>query len=504
MKKILMKLLMVLAVATGTFLFFSAPALAAQTYHIPDGVEVEGIDLSGMTQEEARAALVTFVDQVKSGTLKLTAGEDVVEIPLSEIGLDVADASVIDNLSKIGSGGNIIRRYKELTDVKNHNASYKISFVCSRDQLTAAISARADQINRQPQDATIVRHDGQLIITEELIGRNLKIEETADSVMNTLAGEWDKTSLTAAVIMEETPAVHTAEELSVIQDCLATYTTSYGGSSSNRVANIQNGAAKIDETTLYPGDTFSFTQAVAPFTAENGYYLAGAYASGKNVDSMGGGICQVSSTLYNTVLRAELTIVERTNHMMTVGYVPLAADATIAEPTIDFKFRNDYDFPVYIEAYTYNGSVTVAIYGKETRPANRTVEFESVTEQTIAPPADVVTEDLNQPEGYEDVTQSAHTGYVAALYKCIYVDGVLESRALVNRSTYQAYPRYVTKGTKQPETEPPETQAPPIEVPPTEEPPVQPPQVSNPENPVPPDGNDGTGVQVPSDQTPAV
>ena len=169
--------------------------------------------------------------------------------------------------------------------------------------------------------------------------------------------------------------------------------------------------------------------------------------------------------MYNTVLRSELTVTERTNHMMTVGYVPLGADATIAEPTIDFKFRNDYEYPVYIEAYTYNGSVTVTFYGKETRPANRTVEFESVTEQTINPPADVVTEDPSQPLGYEQVTQSAHTGYVASFYKLVYVDGVLESRELVNRSTYNAYPRYVIKGTKQPETQAPETQAPETQAP---------------------------------------
>ena len=119
---------------------------------------------------------------------------------------------------------------------------------------------------------------------------------------------------------------------------------------------------------------FSFTEKVTPFTSDNGYYIAGGYASGRNVDSMGGGICQVSSTLYNTVLRSELTVVERTNHMMTVGYVPLGADATIAEPTIDFKFRNDYEYPVYIEAYTYNGSVTVTFYGKEPgRPTGRGV-----------------------------------------------------------------------------------------------------------------------------------
>ena len=167
----------------------------------------------------------------------------------------------------------------------------------------------------------------------------------------------------------------------------------------------------------------------------------------------------------------------------------LGADATIAEPTIDFKFRNDYDYPVYIEAYTYGSSVTVTFYGKETRPSNRTLEFESVTEQTMDPGADVVTEDPTMPAGYEQVTQAAHTGYVASFYKLVYVDGVLESRELINRSTYNAYPRYVTRGTKQPETQQPETSAPETSAPETTPPQTQ----------APGDGSaaSGGGVQTP-------
>ncbi len=466
MKKIFGKLLLLICFVIATGAICAQNAYAGEEAKIPEGVEVEGLDLSNMSSEEAKAALTGYVEDVKSKTLHLSAGDDtVIDIPFSQFGVDIAEPSVIDALSKIGSGGNILKRYKELTDVKNDHAVYKVVFSFDKDALTGILNERAGEVNRDPQDAVLVRHGGQLIITDEKNGRTLKIAETVNKVSEAMGEGWNREDVTVAMALDETAPAHTAQELSIVQDVLGTYTTSFGGSSYNRIENIKNGAAKIDETILYPGDEFSFTQAVAPFTADNGYYMAGAYASGKNIDSMGGGICQVSSTLYNTVLRSELTVTERTNHMMTVGYVPLGADATIAEPTIDFKFRNDYEYPVYIEAYTYNGSVTVTFYGKETRPANRTVEFESVTEQTINPPADVVTEDPSQPLGYEQVTQSAHTGYVASFYKLVYVDGVLESRELVNRSTYNAYPRYVIKGTKQPETQAPETQAPETQAP---------------------------------------
>lgn len=467
MKK-LFNVLAILAAVLVVSGIISGGAHAAASPTIPQGVEVEGIDLSNMTPEEAKAALNDFIDQVKGRTLHLTDGQDVVmDIPFSQFGVDIADPGVVDTLSRIGSGGNILKRYKALRDVQNGHGDYQIRFTCDTAALENILNERAGEVNREPEDAILVRHGGQLLITDEVIGRTLKAAETAQLVSDTITRGWDRQDLSIEAAFDQAAPAHTAQELSVVQDVLGTYTTSFAGSSYNRIENIKNGAAKIDETVLYPGDEFSFTQAVAPFTSDNGYYLAGGYASGKTVDTMGGGICQVSSTLYNTVLRSELTVLERTNHMMTVGYVPLGADATIAEPTIDFKFRNDYEYPVYIEAYTYGSSVTVTFYGEETRPQNRTLEFESVTEQTINPGPDVVTEDPTLPEGYEKVTQSAHTGYVASFYKLVYVDGNLESRELINRSTYNAYPRYVTRGTKPPETQPPETQAPETQAPQT-------------------------------------
>ncbi len=456
------KLLNILAILAAVLIvsgIFSGGAYAAAQPTIPQGVEVEGIDLSNMTSEEAKAALNDFIDQVKGGTLHLTDEEGVVmDIPFSQFGVDIVDYEVVDTLSQIGSEGNILKRYKALRDVQNGHGDYTIQFTCDTEALENILNERAGEVNREPEDAILVRHGGQLLITDEVIGRTLKSAETAQLAAEAITGEWDRQDLTVEAAFDQVAPAHTAQELSVVQDVLGTYTTSFAGSGYNRIENIKNGAAKIDETILYPGDEFSFTQAVAPFTSDNGYCLAGGYASGRIVDTMGGGICQVSSTLYNTVLRSELTVVERTNHSMTVDYVPLGADATIAEPTIDFKFRNDYDYPVYIEAYTYGSSVTITFYGKETRPSNRTLEFESVTEQTINPGEDVVTEDPTLPVGYEEVTQSAYTGYVVSFYKLVYVDGNLESRELINRSTYNAYPRYVTRGTKQPETETPETE----------------------------------------------
>ena len=139
-------------------------------------------------------------------------------------------------------------------------------------------------------------------------------------------------------------------------------------------------------------------ETVAPFTAENGYAMAGSYLNGEVVDSMGGGICQVSTTLYNAVLRAELEVVERSPHSMTVHYVELSEDAAIAGTYKDIKITNNYSTPIYIEGTTAGKTLTFTIYGKETRPSNRTLAFESETLSTTPSPTQEI-QDPSLPAG---------------------------------------------------------------------------------------------------------
>lgn len=170
--------------------------------------------------------------------------------------------------------------------------------------------------------------------------------------------------------------------------------------------------------------------------------------NGKVVDSLGGGICQVSTTLYNAVLKAELEVTERHNHSMIVGYVDPSADAAIAESAgKDFKFVNNTEYPIYIEGYTKDKNVTFNIYGKETRAENRKVRYESEVLEVINPPADVIYADAGQPIGYIVSDGSAHIGYKAKLWKIVTEDGVEVSRTQVNKSSYKMVPRSATVGT---------------------------------------------------------
>ena len=169
----------------------------------------------------------------------------------------------------------------------------------------------------------------------------------------------------------------TKEELAKVKDLLGSYTTNYSTSSAGRCANISVAAGKINGTVLYPGEEFSVGQTIGPLTAAGGYELAGAYENGQTVQSYGGGVCQVSTTLYNAVLKAELEVTQRSNHSMIVTYVKPSMDAAIAGDYKDLKFVNNLDAPIYIEGYTVGKDIYFNIYGQETRPSNRKVTYES-------------------------------------------------------------------------------------------------------------------------------
>lgn len=228
---------------------------------------------------------------------------------------------------------------------------------------------------------------------------------------------------------------------------VAEFTTYYSTTNTSRSDNIARAAQLLDGLVIEPGEIFSCSTAIGPITEENGYFPAGTYVQGKVEDGVGGGVCQISTTLYNAALLAKLTIVERAPHSMVVTYVDPARDAAIAGNYKDLKLRNDYEYPVVIAAKTEDGALTIAIHTSEEDIGNE-VELISHVIETIEPGEPVVTVDESLPEDYYKVTQKAHTGYVAELYRVTRRDGVEIAREKINTSEYAATPEYVTVGAR--------------------------------------------------------
>lgn len=412
------------------------------------GVFIDAVDVSGMTKAEAEAAVDNFIDSLRNKGVAVMVGNKIVYSTMGNLGYTYDPNDNIEQALDFGKSGNLIKRYKDLKDIEQGNVVLPLTFTFDVNKIKDWVSTDASAYNIAPINATIKRKNGEFIYTDEVVGSKVNIDQTTQLIADSMSN-WNRQDIIVQAVMEDDMPLYTRENVEQCNTILGSFTTEYASSAEGRASNLANGARLINNTVLYPGDIFSAYEILTPFTEENGYYTAGAYLNGVVVDSVGGGACQVTTTLYNAVLAAELEVVERMPHSMTISYVDLSRDAAIAGTYKDFKFKNSSDAPIVIEASTKNRKITFKIWGHETRDTtNRKIEYVSKIISKTNPPADVITEDPTQPTTYKKVTQSAHIGYKAQLYKVVYENGVEVSRTLINTSTYEAAPQYITIGTK--------------------------------------------------------
>ena len=426
----------------------SSMTVCAAGETILKGVSIDKLDVSGMTREEALAALESYEKNLGGQSIKLGIGDNVIEAKLSDLGVTFDNEDLVDEAIGVGHAGNIVKRYKDQKDLQHSGKTFPLSWQTNEDTVRTYVEDNCTKYDKKAQNASLTRENGAFNFVAGTEGLELNVDSAVRTISDYLENNW--TSDNTAVLNLETQITEpegSAEELANIKDLLGSFTTSFSTSGSNRCKNVSSGASHINGTVLYPGEEFSAYETVSPFTEANGYAMAGSYLNGEVVDSMGGGICQVSTTLYNAVLRAELNVTERSPHSMTVHYVDLSEDAAIAGTYKDFKFVNSTEYPIYIEGYTTSDKkITFNIYGKETRDKNRTISFESqMVSET--PATTILQEDAGQGIGYKAVSSKGSSGYVAELYKIVKVNGVETDRIKVNKSTYKGTNRVVTYGT---------------------------------------------------------
>lgn len=460
--------------------FLSPVYVMADT--LPDGIYVGEYNLGGMTEEEANKKIQDQVAEMENQKITLTVDGQPMETTAKELGFHWSNPEAVNQAASAWQGGNLIKRYLNKKDIEKNHVIIPLETALDDGRLEAFINEKCAAAIVAPQNASITRANGAFTVTPSVTGKNVDIQATKDALNSALANGLSKPVSATAVVAEVKPAI-TTEDLSTINDTLGTFSTSFSSSGASRSKNLQVGSSKINGRILMPGETLSGYECMHPFTVSNGYATAAAYENGQVVDSVGGGVCQISTTLYNAVLRAELAVAQRQNHSMVVSYVKPSQDAAIAGTYKDLKFTNNYSTPIYIEGYTSGKTITFTIYGKETRPANRTFDFVSETLSVTDPGAPKEVVDPAMPPGSRKQVQSAHTGIKSRLWKVVYVDGVEQSREILHTDTYNpskaiikvgpAAPASVTpvqpqpqenqpavEPATQPATQPAETQAP--------------------------------------------
>lgn len=291
------------------------------------------------------------------------------------------------------------------------------------------------------QNAEYKLEGKELFIVDEVVGRDADKEEITSKLSSLNKGE--AVTFNISTVAPEITAASLREKL--FKNELASYRSTYSTAAANRAFNVSRAANSVNGTILLPGDTFSYNQAIGNPSLANGYKIAPTFASGKTSEGAGGGVCQVSSTLYSAVLYADLEIVERKSHSLTVGYVPKGQDATVAYGVLDFKFKNNTNNPIKINASATGGKCVVSIVGTEEVPGKKV----AVTNTIVATTEPTVTEtpDATMKEGSRKVTTAGKTGYVVDSVRTVSVNGEVVRNEKLTRSTYKMMPTEVTVGT---------------------------------------------------------
>lgn len=415
---------------------------------ISDGVTIGLKKMDGKTEEEAEKKVERIVDKKRNVNVTIQIGSESANTTLADLGYDWANEDVVDQAIAFGKSGDVIERYKDSLDLKNKGKNFPIKMEFDNSTLATEMRNVCEEHDVEAQNAQLKKTGKGFKVLKEKDGVGVDYKTTISEFKNYVDKEWNGVDdIVFSVTTKIKHPKYTTKDCKIPDDVLGKYTTTFSMEDTKRNQNMKNGMKKLNQHTLYPGETFSCNEYLVPWTKANGWKPAPTYVQGDVEDSLGGGICQVSSTMYNAVIRAELDVVERYPHSLSVGYVDLAADAALADDYKDFKFKNNTKYPIYIQGiYDEGGALTFKIYGHDTRPKNREIEFVSKIVKTT-PIKEEVVKDPSKPEGYEEEKNPGHTGYVAKLYKIIYKNGVKVKKEYMHTSTYAMAPCVIIKGT---------------------------------------------------------
>ncbi|MBQ2900408.1 MAG: VanW family protein [Agathobacter sp.] len=452
MKKFKFLTMAAMVIVAGAFFLANENCVKADVLDdtiIEEGVYIGGVDVGGMTEEEATAAVNAYVEGLQEQWITLVGPKDSLKYQLKDLELSSKTSVAVKEAVAIGNTGNMLKRFKALQDLEKEDYVVDMGLTIDKQLTGNKIHGKRSKIDIKAIDNGLKKVNGKFEYTAGQAGNEVDIVASVNALNDWIGTNWEEGIVETAEFeltsVESVPR-GTEEELAAIKDVLGSHTTRYRDMGSpNRDINIETGTKKINGIVLYPGDEFSFYEYVVPFTAENGYVMDGMFQDGETIMEYGGGICQVVTTLYNAALKAELEITQRFAHSMIIAYAPPGGDAAIAGTYKNLKFKNNYDTPIYIEGYCSDGNVNFNIYGKETRPSNRVVTFESEILSENDPDTEY-TLDEKQPIGTYEVKRTEHIGYVARFWKIVTVNGVQESKTQVNKSTYRTSCAKITLG----------------------------------------------------------
>lgn len=405
------------------YLKYLSMARAVGTDHFYEGVTVDGEDVSGYTLEGALAAFGEKDEKKRAGhSVILTIEDESYTISPETLNYQSDYEAILKSAWSVGRYGTLSQRFEEVSRVSGVWArDYQVHSGFDEDALLDTLDDIATKASEPGMEAKIIGFDTQ--------SKGFTFQEGKDGYIVDAHDLYDQVTAKmeaggGAMTVARTRIDHgeSVESLQAQFGMIANALTVARDDSDNRMANLRTAAKTINGMCIQPGQVFSMNQALGKRTRAKGYKAAGALENGVHTTQIGGGVCQISSTLFNAVGRADLEIVERYPHSIPSTYVALGRDATINWPNQDFRWRNNTDYPIYIVAgVNKKKQVIVQLYGKK-RTDGITVKLEGVKNTTFSPkdPTYVYTSKL--PTGERRTVEAKRKGYIVTTYRVYYKD----------------------------------------------------------------------------------
>ncbi len=440
-KKIISVSVLALIIALSGWFSLVRPLLSTRVYA---GVALEGVDIGGRSREQVAQILTVWQKEQRNKQIMVYYGDTIFRLDAQNIDFDIDVDATLEEIWNYGRRGSWWERLKNIHIAMQQGYRVPVRIRYNENKLDDVFEHWRDAIERPPRNAALSILTGGIIPQEQ--GRKLEIEALRPVVLQAL-----KKPDIGSVALPVTPLYPEITVADInrtgIREVLGTYITTFNNQDINRTTNIKLAARKINGHIIYPGQTFSFNETVGPREKSCGFKEAMELVDGELVPGIGGGICQVSSTLYNAALLSNLTIVERYNHSKPLVYVPLGRDATVVFGVLDFKFSNDTDMPMMIMAEIDGDKLCIGIFGQK-RMAE-TVEILSADRQVIQP-AVVKKQDNQLYLGETKVDKQGKPGYEVSTIRVVRSQGQEIKRELLSKDRYLPENTIVKVGSEMP------------------------------------------------------
>lgn len=411
---------------------------------IYEGVYIGDIPVGGLSMEEAKSkVLATIKNQTIHPPISLTYKGQSWPIAAKDIDLSINADALVQQAYNIGRLGNVGKQLQERYIAVNHGYTIPLAIDYNHTKLQDILNAIADSIYSKPEDALLNYHDSKVTIQPEKIGYKVDLEKTwadLNAIINI------HIPFTLEITVNEISPKILSKDLAQIDSLLSIYTTQFNPNDQNRSKNISLAAKNINHILIHPGEIFSFNKNVGERLSENGYKEAPVFVEGKLILDWGGGVCQVSSTLYNAALLADMGIEERTSHFHPPPYVPLGQDAAVADNLLDFKFKNTTDFNIYITTEVVNKEIIVQIFGKN-NPTLSDIRIVGMNKKVLEPNT-IIKQDPTLELGKEVIEYAGEKGFQITTYRIKVVNGQEIKREHLAYDEFKAEDRVVRIGTK--------------------------------------------------------